>query len=239
MVQFYSIGWKVAQGPTTETSLALKQGTEGSWWQWRQRRFSAIGWKYVVFMVLIFSLSSAWSVLLIVLNLEPSKSANFILHTESLDHGHFWQSHKAALSIQATTVALLLVVTAVYWYLLYLLLVRPPSRRIRPGVAKSKTQQIPTEAKKGEQKKSCQQVGRAVAKFYRNVVSTDGKYRKEWVRKQFCEALYELAATLMLTGCMVYSKCSWRYQKSCSKYSRCENTWLKASNHRYSIATLR
>ncbi|KAE9072254.1 hypothetical protein PF010_g25559 [Phytophthora fragariae] len=109
-----------------------------------------------------------------------------------LDHGHFWQSHKAASSIQVTTIALLLVVVGVYWYLLYLLLVQPPSHRIRPGEAKPRKRKIlrriPTVDKEGKQQRAWQRpvllilrwLGRVVAKLYRSIVSADGKYRKVW-----------------------------------------------------------
>ncbi|ETP35716.1 hypothetical protein F442_16190 [Phytophthora nicotianae P10297] len=106
MAQLFSRGWKVVQGPTTENSALAKQDSKRrpanvepanqSWWRWRQRRFAAIGWGYVALMIVIFSLSSAWSLLLIVLNLEPDRSANYILQSESLDYGHFWQSRKSS-----------------------------------------------------------------------------------------------------------------------------------------------
>ncbi|POM59383.1 hypothetical protein PHPALM_31896 [Phytophthora palmivora] len=141
-MKLFPRGRKVAQGPTKEKTLVAKLDTTrgagltnsaisvlGSLLEWRQHRFSVIGWGYVIFMTLIFLLSSAWSLLLIILNLEPSKSANYFLQTENLDNGHFWQSQKASSSILVTTTVLLLVVIGVYWYLLYLLLFRPPSER--------------------------------------------------------------------------------------------------------------
>ncbi|KAL7679820.1 putative leucine-rich repeat domain superfamily [Plasmopara halstedii] len=134
MAPFFSRGWKVDQGPSipfkhdlTRNPVKTEIGCE-SWWTGRQRRFSAIGWRYVVLMIIIFSLSSAWGLLSIVLNLAPGASANYILQAESLDHGHFWQSRKTRFSIQATAIALQAVVVIVYWHLLYLLLLQPQHR---------------------------------------------------------------------------------------------------------------
>ncbi|ETN03339.1 hypothetical protein PPTG_16367 [Phytophthora nicotianae INRA-310] len=194
MAQLFSRGWKVVQGPTTENSALAKQDSKRrpanvepanqSWWRWRQRRFAAIGWGYVALMIVIFSLSSAWSLLLIVLNLEPDRSANYILQSESLDYGHFWQSRKAPLSIQAMTTVLLIVVVGVYWYLLYLLLIRPPQRRTRSERSKSKRQS--TKPLK-QDKTSCstlilvlRRVASIVLQIFQSVISTDGKYRKVW-----------------------------------------------------------
>ncbi|KAG7382906.1 hypothetical protein PHYPSEUDO_004251 [Phytophthora pseudosyringae] len=187
MVQLFSRGWKVVQGPptavvrqdtkrdptTTEPAIPVRE----SWWRWRQRRFSAIGWGYVILLVVIFSLSSAWSLLLIILNLAPDKSANYILQTGRLDHGHFWQSCKVPLSIQITTTTLLIVVVGVYWYLLYLLLIRPPPWRVRL----SKRQATKTVAQ-GQATRSAlvREMYQLMIKFFHTVISTDGKFRKAW-----------------------------------------------------------
>ncbi|KAG3027228.1 hypothetical protein PC120_g5529 [Phytophthora cactorum] len=135
-------------------------------------------------MIAIFSLSSAWGLLLIVLNLEPDQSANYILQTESLDHGHFWQSRKAPLSILATTTALSIVVVGVYWYLLYLLLVRPPQRSARSEGPKAKLQTTRTLE---QDRTNCSTLIlvvrgmiRTVIKISQGVISNDGKYRKVW-----------------------------------------------------------
>ncbi|KAG3078648.1 hypothetical protein PC121_g7183 [Phytophthora cactorum] len=145
-------------------------------------------------MTLIFLISSVWSLLLIILNLEPSKSANFILQTESLDNGHFWQSRKANSSILVTTTSLLLIVIGVYWYLLYLLLIRPPSNRVyseelKPKLRNFTIRKIPTVDTIVEQRQQVTQrsliviarrVVRGIVMIYRSVVSPDGKYRKVW-----------------------------------------------------------
>ncbi|RAW35140.1 hypothetical protein PC110_g8547 [Phytophthora cactorum] len=163
-------------------------------WRWRKRRFAVIGWGYVALMTLIFLISSVWSLLLIILNLEPSKSANFILQTESLDNGHFWQSRKANSSILVTTTSLLLIVIGVYWYLLYLLLIRPPSNRVyseelKPKLRNFTIRKIPTVDTIVEQRQQVTQrsliviarrVVRGIVMIYRSVVSPDGKYRKVW-----------------------------------------------------------
>ncbi|KAF4143061.1 hypothetical protein GN958_ATG07737 [Phytophthora infestans] len=191
MAQLFSRGWKVVQGPTTESSALAKRDSKrrptnvepisDSWWRWRQRRFSAVGWGYVILMISIFSLSSAWSLLLIFLNLEPDKSANYILQTETLDHGHFWQSRKAPLFIQATTSALLVAIVGVYWYLLYLLLVRPPRRSER---SKSKQQTTKTLEQDHSNCSALVLIVRAmlrtVMNAFQSVISTDGKYRRVW-----------------------------------------------------------
>ncbi|KAG3109269.1 hypothetical protein PI125_g11067 [Phytophthora idaei] len=145
-------------------------------------------------MTLIFLISSVWSLLLIILNLEPSKSANFILQTESLDNGHFWQSRKADSSILVTTTSLLLIVIGVYWYLLYLLLIRPPSNRVyseelKPKLRNFTIRKIPTVDTIVEQRQQVTQrsliviarrIVRGIIMIYRSVVSPDGKYRKVW-----------------------------------------------------------
>jgi hypothetical protein len=199
---FLPFGWQVAQGPEADKrdirGPSNASSPRESWWRWRRHRFSAIGWGYVVLMILIFSLSSAWSLLLVILNVEPSRSANYILQTESLDNGYFWQSHTAEAPILATSTSLLLVVIAVYWYLLYLLLLRPPARRIhsqerKPQQPNFVLRKMPTVEKIVEQQRKKMRhplfllvrrvVGR-LSKIYRSVVSTDGKYRKVWVSIQ-------------------------------------------------------
>ncbi|KAG7396642.1 hypothetical protein PHYBOEH_001975 [Phytophthora boehmeriae] len=203
----FSKGWKVAQDPTAKTATATGEldvkrnpidaqseiAEFDSWWKWRRRRSASIGWGNLMLMTLIFLLSSLWSALLIFLNLEPNQSANYILQTASLDHGHFWQSRLAPSSVQAASASLLLVVIGVYCHLLYLLHVRRPPRRVLSDELKSKgpktiLRKMTTKVDKLTASERMQRlprvivrkVLRTIAKFYRDVVSTEGKYRKVW-----------------------------------------------------------
>ncbi|RLN58129.1 hypothetical protein BBJ28_00001336 [Nothophytophthora sp. Chile5] len=129
-------------------------------------------------MMLVLSVSIAWTAWLILLMLTPNQMANLLMNTGEYDDGQFWQIVEQDSLVKGVNVAGLALIEVFNLYLLAKMLVwrivEDPVSQVWRSLLDSTAGSNPTMALRGKNQ---------VALFWKELTGIHGKYRKFWVHQ--------------------------------------------------------